>query len=158
MNPTHDRDRDGPGTQFGGERHTFPQTAANSPSHPERTPQEASSTIPQPDSGHKRLLGPETGREPAGPGLLIHDSGWQPDAYFDEARLVVVGAPDCGLRSKTIDDVVYGRWDRRTKDNPGLGLSSPGVRVPRTPPRTPPVLEGGAAVRIEEDEVPALVA
>ena len=81
--------------------------------------------------------------------ILIHDSGWQPAKYFSEDRLIVIGTPDSGGRSKVVYDITFGVFTLPPDDNSNRDLGLAGVRVPPIPP----VLEGGAAVRIEEEEV-----
>ena len=143
MTPRNDRDRDGPGPQRGGERHIFDGTTANPHHHPERTPQLASSNIAY--DGRHSQTGLATGRGLVDMGILIHDSGRQPSHYFSEARLIVIGTSDAGGRSKTIDDVIFGVFNLPPEDD----LNPSGVPViPVTP-----VLEGGAAVRIVEEEL-----
>ena len=146
---TDSKNRDGPGTgtQEGGVRHIFAGTTANSPGRPERIPQLAVDTIY--DAGHKQQSCPLSGGDMAGRDVLLYDSGWHPGVYISEERTMVFVFPDRGLRSKTIDDVFFGVWTVPPDDNPDPGPSASRVRVPPTPP----VLEGGAAVRIEEPEL-----
>ena len=157
-----DQDRDGPGTQRGEGRPIFPRTVADSPSsQEERTPRLAFSTLPQ--EGQISQSGPAQ----ADRNHLLYDSGWQSDVYFSGARLLVVGTPDGSVaRSKTIDDVLRRAWDIFSEDNPDWENShhrkdnsdwnpNPWDLNPSGVPITPipPVLEGGAAVQIEEEEL-----
>ena len=149
---TDSKSRDGPGTgtHEGGARHIFAGTTANSPGRPERIPQLAAFNIY--DAGHKQQSCPPSGGDLADRDVLLYDSGWHPGVYISEERTMVFELPDRGLRSKTIDDVFFGVWNLPPENNSDLDLNPSGVRVPPSPP----VLEGGAAVQIEEME-PALV-
>ena len=62
-----------------------------------------------------------------------------------QVRCRIIGREDNGLRSRLIEDVLFGRWSQLPyDDSPGL----PPVGVPV--PRKPPTLEGGAYAPLPE--------
>ena len=144
-----ERNRDGPGTYDGAGRHIFARTAAPAPSHPERTPQLASYNIAEKDQKSQTTC-PPLGREFADSRVLLRDSGWLPGDHFAEVRTVVVVRADAVPQGRAVDGILFGRWNPPPpENNPNIDLAPSGVCVPPTPP----VLEGGAAVRIEEEEI-----